>query len=94
MTGQRVSANNLPARSDPTGISANNIEFARFILDKNVIGITAEPYRESWGTELINSEILLPLSSGGEVNDNVLYAGRVIRPEDDPDDPPAGLGVA
>ena len=78
LTGKRLSPENLPDRSDPTGVSLNNIKFARFILDESFIGVTSEPYRKDWGSAKLYNEILLPLSSDGNKNDKVLYAGKIV----------------
>ena len=80
LTGQRLSPENLPDRSDPTGVSLNHIKFARFILDEGFMGVTSEPYREAWGPGKLYTEILLPLSSDGKNNDKILFAGRIIEP--------------
>lgn len=78
LTGKRLSPVDLPIKSDPTGVSLNSIKFTRFILDESCIGVTSEPYREEWGPGKLYTEILLPLSSDGEKNDKVLFAGRIV----------------
>jgi hypothetical protein len=76
-TGKRLSAKNLPDKTDPTEISSNHLKFVRFILDESVIGLATEPYRADWGASKLYTEILLPLSSDGANNDKVLFAGRL-----------------
>lgn len=81
-TGTRFSPAPRPARADASTITDSDLKFIRYVLDNGVIGYNYGPLHVELGDEIRYEEIVLPLSSDGVTNDQVLFCGVRIDMDD------------
>ncbi|MBO6521199.1 MAG: hypothetical protein JJ900_09780 [Rhodospirillales bacterium] len=72
ITGKIIRAEESAAAANPQLITRNDLEFARHLLDKGLIGRGSGPLNIEYDVDIDYFEIMLPMSADGRTFDKIL----------------------
>jgi len=78
-TGKTLSEKEYPAANDHRGLSHEDFEFFRVLIDNRQIGMTFGPAADRLGMPGEYREVCLPLADDGENIDRIMFAGLLDR---------------